>query len=283
MHEISAYVPVRNNAITLPAVLRSIREQSIPVADLIVIDDGSDDSSSIVAKEFGARVFRFEQNRGRGAARAKAIEEARYEVILSVDGTNVLPPDFVARGLKWLGDARTAAVFGRMVQYVETTAVARWRGRHLFKQGQQFTAAGGANLATYGCILKRSKAIEVGNFDAELRQGEDADLGRRILSAGYDVIFDPEMHIVSISTNTLSGVLERYWRWTNHGHARVSAVAYLRQIWYALRVMMPQDLSAKDPAAALISLLWPHYGLMLDLRHVMQSSQSNRTSPHKPV
>ena len=89
--------------------------------------------------------------------------------------------------------------------------------------------------------------------------GEDVDLGVRLLAAGCDVVCDPKLRIVSIEPNSLAQVLERYWRWNTAPHGRMDAAAYLRQISYSIKIMAREDLAARDPAAALISLLCPHY------------------------
>jgi hypothetical protein len=90
-----------------------------------------------------------------------------------------------------------------------------------------------------------------------LRHGEDAELGRRLRDAGYAVVFDPALFAFSFAKNTVGQVLERYARWNNVG--RMSIRDYLRQVNYALKVMVSADLRAGDLKAAGISLLCPHY------------------------
>lgn len=62
---IPAIIPALNGEHTLPTVLRATRPL---VAELIVVDDGSSDRTSEVARESGATVLRHEVNRGKGAA-----------------------------------------------------------------------------------------------------------------------------------------------------------------------------------------------------------------------
>ena len=97
----------------------------------------------------------------------------------------------------------------------------------------------------------------IGGFNAALRGGEDADLGQRLLRSGFDVVFDPKLFSTTFANNSSLDVLERYARWNSL--ERMSLCNYMRQICYALKVMVPIDLKAKDPLAAVISLLAPHY------------------------
>jgi hypothetical protein len=99
----------------------------------------------------------------------------------------------------------------------------------------------------------------VGNFNPNIRHSEDAELGGRLLAAGYEVVFDPSLHIASLAKNTLGEVLERYWRWYAGKDERVSWRGYFKQIAYSFKVMARQDWQARDPLSIPISLLSPHY------------------------
>jgi hypothetical protein len=81
----------------------------------------------------------------------------------------------------------------------------------------------------------------------------------RLLNAGYEVVFDPSIRAASLTSNTISEVLERYWRWNVDAGGSISLCDYLSQISYSIKVLALQDLKAWDPAAVLISLAAPHY------------------------
>jgi glycosyltransferase involved in cell wall biosynthesis len=57
------FIPAWNEEASLPDVLEEAR-RDLPDVDLLVIDDGSTDDTSRVAREGGARVVRFDENRG---------------------------------------------------------------------------------------------------------------------------------------------------------------------------------------------------------------------------
>ena len=65
--ETLVFIPAWNEEQSLPDVLREIRRE-IPEADVLVVDDGSTDGTSYVAREFGAKVLSFGENRGLRAA-----------------------------------------------------------------------------------------------------------------------------------------------------------------------------------------------------------------------
>jgi glycosyltransferase involved in cell wall biosynthesis len=66
-HDTLVFIPAWNEEENLPAVLQALREE-IPEADLLVVDDGSVDRTADVAREHGAEVLSFGENRGLRAA-----------------------------------------------------------------------------------------------------------------------------------------------------------------------------------------------------------------------
>lgn len=257
---LSAYIPCFNNAASLGTAIRSLQAQQLPIDDLLVVDDGSTDASAEVAAGLGARVVRHPANLGRGAANATGVREARHDLVVCLGATNSLPPDFAARAAAWFRDATVAAVFARIIGPPARDAVSRWRSRHLFKEGHPGGVRHGASLITTGSCLRRAAVLAAGNFDARLRRGEDAELGERLRRAGWDVVADPALQVVSRLDHTLGAVLERYARW-NAGatDGRLSPGAYARLVGYSLKVMAREDLRARDPWSVPISLLCPHY------------------------
>jgi glycosyltransferase involved in cell wall biosynthesis len=90
-------VPVHNGERFLAACLESVLAQGDAVADVVVVDDGSDDGSEAVALGFGpsVRVVR-QPPAGAGAARSLALELVRGEVLLPLDADDLLTPRSIA-------------------------------------------------------------------------------------------------------------------------------------------------------------------------------------------
>ena len=257
--QVSAYIPCYNGAATLAAAIAGVRRQEHAVEELFVVDNGSLDNSAAIAEEAGVRVIRRTGGEGRGAARARAMAEARHPLVLCCDASILLPPDFVSKALPWFADPNVAAVTGRIAQEAARTAADRWRHRHLFRTEERMQAVHGAAFTTGGAVVRAAAVREAGGYSAEMEEGEDADLGKRLLDRGRDVVFDPDLIYYQLGSNNMAQALERYARWNNAGQAAMTWPAYFRQLAYALRVMARQDLAARDIPCALISLASPHY------------------------
>src|SRR3954463_13677835 len=78
-------MPCRNGAGQVGRVVAEVRKI---VPNVIVVDDGSTDSTSDAAAKAGAQVFRHEKNRGKGAALVTGFREARklgFKWVLTMD------------------------------------------------------------------------------------------------------------------------------------------------------------------------------------------------------
>ena len=256
---VSGVVPCFNNADTIAGALGSVLAQGIPPEDVFVIDDGSTDNSADVARSLGVEVKPNGGNRGRGYTRARATREARHDLILTCDATKALAPDFLAVARDWLGNPRVAAAFGRVLGREGGSVVERWESRHLYLEGIPRDVDRRADLATGGALFRRSTLLQTGNFNEKLRYSEDAEMGARLLSAGFEVVADPALRMFHLQRTRFWGLMERYWRWHAEPGEAVRPFQYLRTISYSIKGLARQDVAARDWAGVPISLFAPHY------------------------
>jgi glycosyltransferase involved in cell wall biosynthesis len=93
MSDVVVFVPAWNEEASLPAVLDELA-QELPEADVFVVDDGSTDATATVAREHGAEVESFPENRGLRAAIAAGYAHAHergYAVCGRVDADGQHP------------------------------------------------------------------------------------------------------------------------------------------------------------------------------------------------
>ena len=132
---VSVVVPAYNAERTLDETLRSVRAQTHAELDILIVDDGSRDSTPALMRahaEDDARVrLIFQENAGVAAARNAGWREARSDVIAFVDADDLWAPTKIERQLAALraGGPRVGLVYCWYELIDEASAVAsRWQG-----------------------------------------------------------------------------------------------------------------------------------------------------------
>ena len=81
MTRVTAVIPNWNGSVLLATVLEDLRAQTLPVSEVIVVDNGSTDDSAAVAISGGARVIAIGRNAGFAPAVTAGIRATRGEWI----------------------------------------------------------------------------------------------------------------------------------------------------------------------------------------------------------
>ncbi|MEZ5320126.1 MAG: glycosyltransferase family A protein [Vicinamibacterales bacterium] len=97
---VSVVMPCYNGAAYIGEAVRSVLAQTVPVLEILVIDDGSTDESVRIAEGFGppVRVLR-QANAGVAQARNLGLEQARGEWVAFMDADDVWQPVKLERQL----------------------------------------------------------------------------------------------------------------------------------------------------------------------------------------
>lgn len=262
---ISAIIPCFNHWESLHTAVKSIKNQSLPVTETLIIDDGSFEPCPIeeLIEDSKIRIIRLDQNRGRGYCRDLAFRETSGEYVLNLDATNSLEGQFIEKALPHFSTSQIAAVYGALISKKKDRAVDRWRSRHLFQESslKEASAETCSMLITYGTIFERKSIEEVGGFDPHLRYKEDQEMGERLTAAGFLIMGDPKIEIYPIVSNSVAEVLERYSRWYMDTDEKPSFKGYWHNLKASFRPMMELDLIDRDWGSAFISMLVPHFQL----------------------
>lgn len=94
--KVSVVIPAYNEEKYLGATLESLKNQTVPPYEIIVVDNNSTDKTVEVAKQFPVRIVS-EKRQGLSFARNKGFSEARGDIILRTDSDSIAPRDWVER------------------------------------------------------------------------------------------------------------------------------------------------------------------------------------------
>lgn len=85
-------IPAYNESTAIGRVLKELG-RPVGCAEIIVIDDGSNDDTAKIASESGVKVFSHQRNRGYGAALKTGISLAKTEIVIAYDGDGQHRPE----------------------------------------------------------------------------------------------------------------------------------------------------------------------------------------------
>lgn len=106
---ISIVIPVLNEAESLPRLIDEINETMSDLEfdyDILIVDDGSTDSSGSVAESLGARVLRSPRNAGKSLALQAGFDATTTaDIVITMDGDLQDDPREIPRLLEALNDA----------------------------------------------------------------------------------------------------------------------------------------------------------------------------------
>jgi glycosyltransferase involved in cell wall biosynthesis len=131
LKEVSIVIPAYNEGTQIQQVLVELRalfyEHNVG-AEIIVVDDGSQDATALAAKAAGARVIRHRSNRGYGAALKTGILAARHEIVGIIDADGTYPAKFLPEMLEEIeqADMVVGARVGQNVHIPLIRRPAKW-------------------------------------------------------------------------------------------------------------------------------------------------------------
>jgi len=185
---ISVVVPAFNVEELIPAAIESLLAQTVPLHEIIVVDDGSTDGTPEAVRRYEPRVrYIRQENAGPSAARNTGIEAATGEWVAFLDSDDVWLPGKVEAELQvleaspdlaWVATNHYLRVFGtdrRFVRFDTSRLPEGLLGESSFPSFVQ-AAALGLGWDPLGLLIRREVLEEAGGFRPGLHYGEDLDL-----------------------------------------------------------------------------------------------------------
>jgi glycosyltransferase involved in cell wall biosynthesis len=190
---VSFVVIAYNEAANIARTMAAITDlEALGEYELIVVDDGSRDSTAQIVRDFAAqdrcsiRLIELKENYGRGYARNTGIQAARGELIAMVDADIVLPAN-------WLTRTRQA-----LLQHDAAGGIAVPDGdvAYIYKRfGLVPRIVRATTTVTGNNGLYHREVFDVANFDPSLREGEDSAFNYAMDHQGLSFVTIPDLFV----------------------------------------------------------------------------------------
>lgn len=224
--KVSIIVPAYNEEVNIISSLDNLLKQTYPNFDIIMVDDGSKDSTFQKAKEAFSdhpklKIFT-KSNGGKATALNFGISQTDAEYVVCIDADTKLQYDavkyLIARFLNSDPDDKIAAVAGNVKVGNTVNWLTRWQSiEYTTSQNFDRLAYAYINAVTVipGAIgaFKKSVIIEAGGYSTDTL-AEDCDITVKILRAGYTVANENRAVAVTEAPESVKQFLKQRFRWT---------------------------------------------------------------------
>ncbi len=193
----SVVIAVYNKEAYIAKTLQSVLDQRYTDFEVVVVNDGSTDSSEEVIKSFtDPRIRYFNQsNRGAGAARNAAIARSTAPYIALLDADDYWHPDFLSEIDSLISSFPDQKVFATAIKIKRsgTEIIPKYSIPNL-KKGEvrtlNFFQASYIQCVLFSSstVIHRSVPEKSGNYNPDIKSGQDTDLWIRI-GLHHDIVF----------------------------------------------------------------------------------------------
>ncbi len=222
---ISCIVPVFNGERYIAETIKSILDQTLAPLEIIVVDDGSTDSTHDVLRPFGDHIqIVTQKNQGPSGARNRGLEQSRGEFVAFLDADDLWIPEKLELQIERMDEMPHAQLCSGHIKSFWIPELDHERVQlenHPYHQSR-------ALLSPCTVLTRREIFERVGRFDPELQNGEDTDWFMRAMKLGVvietlpDLLVHRRQHLSNLTRTTqpsADAVLELLKRTLDRGRS----------------------------------------------------------------
>ena len=223
---VSVMMAAYNEEQVIGRTLRSVLASRYPVAEVIVVNDGSSDRTAEAVLEIARQDPRIilvdQKNTGKAGALNAGLDKVTNEVVVTLDADTILIPGTIGRLIRhFIADksGRLGAVAGIVrVGNRGRNLLTRWQALEYVTQVGIERAAqdvmGAITIVPGACAAWRKAAIQAAGGYTNVTLAEDCDLSLSLHRAGWRVTQDDEAIAFTEVPEDVDTLLNQRTRWT---------------------------------------------------------------------
>lgn len=232
---VSAVITAYNSEAFIGEAIKSVLNQSRPVDEIVVIDDGSTDGTRRVVSEFAEQGIKYilQPNSSAGAARNRGIRETSGDFIAFLDADDCWLADKIRLQVQYLEQHQHAALVSGFARWwnvsKDTVRISGQVVRNMNTLRRELLVHN--VIGNPSMVMVRRTALESeGVFDDRIRWGQDWDLWIRLVKK-YDAAVLPEpLTVYRWHSDNLSHV-RRWERLLSYWNVSKNAIRTSKPAW----------------------------------------------------
>ncbi len=282
-YKVSIIIPAFNEEKVIINSIKSIMNQTYSNIEIIVIDDGSKDSTFRYAKilEFndGHRSLKAfnKKNGGKAVALNYGVERSSGDLIMVVDADSELSDNAIELMVGYFQNPQIGAVAGSVYVKNHDSMLTRLQaleyieGLNMVRNGQAFLKLVTIIPGPIG-IFRKTALMDVGGYDHDTF-AEDCDLTLKLIEKGYKIDFEPDALAITEAPDELLDLIKQRYRWTRG--ILQSIRKHKKHLWRL----------KSDPAMSFVlwymlfeSIFWPFFDLWANIFFIYISATTGAST-----
>lgn len=219
---VSVVIPVFNEAENIASTIESVLLNQRKKLEIIVVDDGSTDSTTQVVRKI-RRKFKDKikliriNNSGKSEALNRGIAEARYGVVVTMDGDTVFDSHTISHLVNHFANPAVAGVSGKVAATGSNNFI------NIF-QYLEYVIAQNIDKAAFNVLnainvipgpvgaWRKQVIVGLGGYSSQTIV-EDQDLTLAVLAAGHRIVYEPKAIAYTETPFTIQDFIKQRMRW----------------------------------------------------------------------
>lgn len=220
--KVTAVIPAYNEEKVILSTVACVLASDYKNIEVIVVDDGSADRTSLVVTEAYGNDPRIKlitkQNAGKAQALNTGIAASSGEILILIDADTRIAPDAISLLVPHFKNSRVAAVSGNTRVGNAHNFITRCqhleyiRDFNLIKNGMSKLNCMAVVPGALGAWRKKA-VLDCGGFSA-VTLGEDRDLTMALMKSGYRLVFEAKAFALTEAPDTFKDFIKQRFRWT---------------------------------------------------------------------
>lgn len=223
---VSVILPVFNEEPVVRRTLETLQRSDYPNFEVIAVDDGSTDRTLRIMRDFAGTWSRLrvitQQNGGKSVASNHGIEEARGEIVVTLDGDTLFEPQTIRMLARHFYDGSGQRPVGAVAGHVKVgnrkSVLSMWQSLE-YISGICVTrmaegTVGAISIVPGACAAWRREALLAAGGYSHDTLAEDADLTMTLQRMGYAVVQENRAVAWTEAPVTVKGLAKQRLRWT---------------------------------------------------------------------
>lgn len=222
MPEISILIPTRNEGRNIAACLDAVFAQQCACDfEVVIADSGSDDATLTIARRYPVRIhalpstsfYHYAKKRNQAAS----LVDSDYLVFLSADAVPA-SQHWLENLISSFSDPLVAAAYGRQFPKSSATIERQLTLESVYGEQRMIKSSVDRerlgfryyHFSTVNAALRRSVWREL-PFPEDLKIFEDVGIAKRILDAGWKIVYEPRAAVFHSHNHNAAGLFRRYF------------------------------------------------------------------------